>query len=275
MKLAIRVFRLLLIPILVAGSVSALVQQQITGAYGRIELAIKQLESSDEGQRAGAKEALVQYGSTAIPSILRLLDEIQRGRLGAREPIRRYATSKEVEGERAYQRYRRAVVDGDVKKQRRAADEFAKLEITSRLQDDACLLLGHLKAAEAIPALIEAMKHEQRFGEMPFWSLPMRSLVQIGTPAVPSLIELIERSPDTMIREARADEDPAEADTAQKLVALRVAGIQKTAAMVLGEIGDARALPILEDLSTRTPFAYMDVQTEIRKIRGKIGERKN
>jgi HEAT repeat protein len=74
------------------------------------------------------------------------------------------------------------------------------------------------------------------------WSLAMESLVEIGKRGVPKLLETIEKARDL------ASSDAGGAKPSGFYVETQTRIIQTRAVMILGQIGDARALPVLYKL---------------------------
>jgi hypothetical protein len=96
---------------------------------------------------------------------------------------------KEREGREALERYLSLPVEerrGEPQKQ------LMGLEISGRLKNDVCELLGNLHAEEAVPMLVEIMEREEIHDLIPGMTPVMRALAAIGPPAVPRLIESVE-----------------------------------------------------------------------------------
>src|SRR5262249_1808251 len=72
----------------------------------------------------------------------------------------------------------------------------------------------------------------------------MATLARIGGPAVPKVIEAIQNAPKT----AAAIPFANEAKWPERFIRKETIKLQARAAMVLGEIGDGRALPVLKSL---------------------------
>jgi len=221
------------------------VRAPVTGEDHAAGELVDLLWSPDHAQRGAAERQLVKLGAAAIPPLLSLLQDIYTDPRKARFPIGREEETRQALDH--YQDYR--------------PEDLYDLEITARLRDDAAELLGQLHAVEAVPILI-AVLHRQVEASFPRGlNRVMRSLVQMGPPAVPALLEEIENASSTAPSLVFRDEDaPSESGDKPRLHeknnqwdgSREVAIIRIRAAMILGEIGDGRALPVLERLFHRT-----------------------
>lgn len=90
----------------------------------------------------------------------------------------------------------------------------------------------------------------------------MRDLVNIGEPAVPALIEAIGNASATAASLTGATTPEV---AAANYRTLEIAGrIRQRAAIVLAELGDRRALPILKDLlKAGGPFEHGNIYVEL------------
>jgi HEAT repeat protein len=99
-----------------------------------------------------------------------------------------------------------------------------------------CLdLLGWMKSEEAVPAIIKVLEITPLSGREPKRLRPIRALEEIGTPAVPALIEALARAPETA-RNQKSPYYPGERT------------LQIRMAFALAQIGDSQAIPALENL---------------------------
>jgi len=201
---------------------------------GQVDIEIARLRSSDARERAAAKEKILQEGPTAVPLLVSLLRDLTF-------PPGAKATEK------------------------------GTFE-TWRLKDDIVELLGRLKAEGAIPLLITLMGQKDIGGPWEMFSPEMRALVQIGPPAVPYLISSIENAEVTARAREFADDPIFTDEVKQRIRKTFVFQIQSRASIVLGEIGDARALPILRKLrrTRNDEFLLPYVERAIEKIQSKI-----
>ncbi|HWO02548.1 MAG TPA: hypothetical protein VNS63_25115 [Blastocatellia bacterium] len=227
--------------------------------------AIKQLWSADQGEREAAKVNLLRLNQKAIPQLIALLRDIES------DPRPRYAPGREDDVVEAEARYRALLKSGKTEESREALDDLMNIRITWRLKKDVCELLGRLHAEEAIPALIDAMVSQDSVGSWETMSPQMQALMDIGAPAVVKLIEAIETA------EQRADaiefkDEPIFTEEARRRIAkIQVFQTKARACMVLGEIGDGRALPALEKLLSETddPILSPYIIEGLKKIRAK------
>ena len=152
-------------------------------------------------------------------------------------------------------------------------------------------LLGSLQAEEAVPLLIKIMENRGSHSGKEKMGVEMKALCQIGSRAVPKLIEEIEQAHvraanlslivfgfcmesigpttegfDYEGIEENEEEQYSEIEMGTHRILLRTT-------KVLGEIRDQRALTRLETLldKTKDPFLIPYVQEAIEKIRMNIG----
>ncbi|HEV8483807.1 MAG TPA: hypothetical protein VGV87_09685 [Blastocatellia bacterium] len=129
---------------------------------------------------------------------------------------------------------------------RTGAAAFFDIEITARLRNDVIALLGELRAAKSAPLLVEIM--ENRIMDNLFEKMrpEMTALANIGAAAVPYLISSIETAKQKAL--SVQFPDPRTDEERTRYVMTQTARTQLRAAMVLGEIGDPRGLPVLQRL---------------------------
>lgn len=127
-------------------------------------------------------------------------------------------------------------------------DLLQEIETGTGLKTDHIYVLGDRKSEEVISRLVDYIGDSDGLvyyggprGES--WTAAMEALVRIGTPVVPKLISVIE-------------DDREAIDT------------QTRAAMVLGRIGDARALPVLRGRPLDSAAMGFQVREAIRNIEG-------
>lgn len=102
---------------------------------------------------------------------------------------------------------------------------------------------------EDIPTLINNLMSEGNMNVLKvYWTQSMDKLAEIGEPIVPYLIEAIETAHDRA--EAVADRAKAVtyADISEGFINYNAEMLQTRAAMILGKIGDVRAVPVLTSL---------------------------
>ncbi|MEW6125660.1 MAG: hypothetical protein AB1757_01240 [Acidobacteriota bacterium] len=132
-------------------------------------------------------------------------------------------------------------------------DKFVKPSV----KNDVYEILGAIHSEEAIPILVKTMEREVPAGMEVGLSPVMQALVEIGSPAVPHLITSIEAA-EKMI---------AASDSSKPLKELNRI-IQIRASLVLAEIGDKRALPVLQHLeqSVENDFMRNQIARAIEQI---------
>ncbi len=144
-------------------------------------------------------------------------------------------------------------------------------ETKARLENHIYEMLGQLHAAEAVPLLVTIMEEEEINDMIQGMSPVMRSLVEIGRPAVPRLIESIDTAKSTasVSRELRASDLTEE--TRERNLSWIQGRIELRATLVLREIGDQRAIPALERLQTSSdnPFIVNQAREALREIQNK------
>jgi HEAT repeat protein len=191
-----------------------------------VNQAIKQLWSADEDERALGVKNLLSYGDKSIKPLLALLNDILENR-----SVRRYATGKEEEAREISENYERLRANGNRKEASEAISRLAKLEVSRRLITWSISLLAQLKAEEAIPVFIKFLQccEPEPEGLREPTGSGMQALIDMGSVAVPKLIEVLE-SPEGRKK-------------------IRVI-------IVLREIGDIRAIPALENLKRTITDPY-------------------
>lgn len=224
----------------------------IQEADADIKVLVHQLWSRDVSEEISAKVKLSKIGLRAAPHLISLLTD-----LAAHSALPHFATNKAVERGKHF----REPEAGDPR----------EYEITWRLIYDCVDLLGDMKCAEAVPLIVQVMVEHPTMSMFESFKPDMKALVKIGEPAIEPLLDAIKNA--AAIAEA-VEADPARAPVADATgppAALAVR-IRVRAAKVMGEIGDPRALPILEDLlKPGAPFEHGDVsvQSAIEKIRSR------
>ena len=186
------------------------------------------LWSPDEAVRNSAKAKLVQAGPRAGPYLISLIEDV------ANHPEQhRFATGREREGELYYE-------------DPLGHADMAKFVLYWRLIYDCIDVLGDLRYSEGAPIIIRILAEKEPHNMVETMGTEHYALVKIGGPAVPPLIDAI--------KNASSIAESIWGDTTRiRLLcagsATQLAGrIRQRAAMALGDIGDARAIPVLEDL---------------------------
>ena len=241
-------------------------EAQDDGTSTTIEPLIKKLYSTSDTERQLAKEKLAQIGVPSVNPLLKLLHGL------VASPGPRFPTGKEREGAEAIERYKTL---SSAERLRLSPGEFFSLEISSRLENDVCELLGKLKATESIPMLIEIMVLRERGNSGDeFLNREMVVLVQIGKRAVAPLIEAIHTAEASAAASLlKIDLGALSTEEVKRSIQRDAQSIKLRAATVLGEIGDVRALPVLESLLDQDLSQYegrewfqMRVRNSIQRI---------
>lgn len=226
---------------------------------------IRRLKSEDESVRATAKKNLIQLGPKAAKPLIALLEEL----INNPSPV--YTLGKEKEGEQVYEELKKLPSEKmTAEKVNRLVDQMMKVSIGARLQNDVCELLGKIRSAEAVPTLMTLMLQQEPGSLFIKFTQAMGALADIGTPAVPALIQSIVDG-EKNIAAAKVKTSPLSAE--EKLI--REAKIylnrynQMRAAVILEDIGDARALPVLENLLTKDKDEYFQriIKEAIEKLK--------
>ena len=213
-----------------------------------------------------AKDRLTQIGSPSVKPLLDLFHDL------VAHPGPRFLTGKEREGAEAIERYKNL---SQTERLRGNMGEFFSLEISSRLENDICEILGRLKATESIPMLIEIMVLRERGNSGDeFLNREMVVLVQIGSQAVAPLIEAIHTAEASAAASLlKIDLGALSTEEVKRSIQRDAQSIKLRAATVLGEIGDVRALPVLESLLDQDLSQYegrewfqMRVRNSIQRI---------
>src|SRR5215467_3653000 len=145
------------------------------------------------------------------------------------------------------------------------------IETTTGLGTRSIYVLGDPKSDEVIGRLIDYMvQPESESSTKEYWDGAMEALARIGNPAVPKLIQTIQEAPKKTSSIQFADG----AKLSDFSVQAEINKIQTRAAMVLGRIGDARALPVLKGLPSDNSLMSFYVKEAIKNIE-KSNERPN
>lgn len=216
--------------------------QSITDDDG-FTFAVKHLWSSDAGKRQIGKEEIVRLGPKVVPKLIALLEDIR-----LLERIRDNPEKEYQLGEERVSRIWDHYIDLPVEqKNSETLMRVISPEIAWRLQNDVYELFGRLHSVEAVPTLIKIMEHEQIYFKLASMSGEMQALVKIGPPAVPHLIEAIETAEERAASIQFGGSQPTEEEKGRYIMS-EAAKIRAKVARVLGEIGDVRAVPVLEKL---------------------------
>lgn len=235
----------------------------ITQEDPEITAAMKLLWSSNDADRASGKTKLIEIGQGSVPALVALLEDL------VRKPGPRYVLGKETEGAAIRQRFFSLPPD---KQTLEETKKLLNISIESRLRMDLYELLGRLRAEKAIPLLLTIMEHEERHDLLDLMEPFMKALAEIGSPAIPGLIESIERAEATATQSTTFESAPNLTEEQRTQIIKNDADkIRVRALLVLEAIGDPRAIEILERLheSTTNPFISKRTEEVISNIRKK------
>jgi HEAT repeat protein len=207
-------------------------------------IAVRKLWSEDDQVRQEGKRRLLDLGPKAVPQLTELIKSLTLDR----RP--RFATGKEQEGEKLLERFYELRSDKSVSERMRDFEALNAANIRPRLEADAAELFSELNTEWVLPSLLGLLKWEGfEFSSHDAlltrdWTPSMEALARIGSPAVAPLIKVIETARDEVVLR-----EGDEASTLSEEAIISYSGnIQAKAVMVLGRIGDARALPTLTSL---------------------------
>lgn len=221
-------------------------------------LAVSLLCSPDPINREVAKEELIRLGPRSIAALLPLLENIYQ-----ESTADVYASTEDEQQQTDH------LPDFPCK----MFDSRTRL----RVRQDAAEVLGRLRAVEAIPVLIKFIQ-QPNFIAITSWSMTieMKALVRIGAPAVPQLIDAIDAAP-AEAASIKVGEHLRLSEARKQYLCLRdLAEVEKKIVVVLGEIGDETALPILlKRLDPSRERSLLDLESDyvneaINRIKVKI-----
>ena len=142
-------------------------------------------------------------------------------------------------------------------------DLLRDIETTTALGTGSIYVLGDPQSDEVIARLIEYMvQPESRSSTKEYWDGAMEALARIGKPAVPKLIQAIQEAP----KNVSSIQSPDGTKLSDFSVQAEINKIQTRAAMVLGRIGDPRALPVLKALPSDQAVMSFYVREAIKNI---------
>jgi len=231
----------------------------------RADQAVQQLWSAELIVRESAKATLVSLGDDAVPLLVSLLNDV------ATNDRERYETGMDVSGPELRKVLEIQVRSADANKRMQAARLLAGLDISQRLESDACEVVGALHAVEAVP-ILATLSWSRSIVEIGLsfrtylTSPSINALVEIGRPAVAQIVMELESADSTAAVEFRSRFTQAGSEVSDLLGRMRSLSfgpkiktredlanrIRSTLANVLGQIGDERALPALEKLSEKS-----------------------
>jgi HEAT repeat protein len=204
-----------------------------------VNKAIQGLWSPRDSDRAGSKDQILQLGPQSITALIKLIDDL------ADKPGPRFATGKEEEGRRLWDRVQSSIDKLDA----HTWNALNEVEISSRLYKDALELLGKLRAEEAVPLVVRLMSTDTQV--LSKKHSEMQTLVQIGNAAIAKLLEILETPDETLASDSYWLGPDHEYIRGPRNFRFVPRFIKSRAAMVLGQIGDPRVLPELESALQR------------------------
>lgn len=256
---------------------------------GEIGSMIRSLWYPSDYERKKSIEQISKSGPAAIRPLISVLSDL------IIDQYPRFSPGREKEGNIALQEYIVAL-RAHSKEIRKSYLEIEKkwsqvstIAINSRLMSDIVYLLGELKAEQAIPVLVELL-HKQITVRAS--GAEVDALLRIGDAAVPQLINYLEEARirglgfETVVYgwsvvvksddgETDKYNDSEQRGDNQKILARttlenrRINVTRRKILWILGEIGDKRAIPVLEGLSNTIDdkSLIVTIQGTISKIR--------
>jgi HEAT repeat protein len=257
----------------------------------QVRFGLQKLYSGDDPERHRARSEILALREASIEPLCFLLSDLLTN------PYPRFPTGSEDEAAKALAIYSTMTPENSSPEEWDNRTEVARrFFINSRLIQDVVLLLGELKAEQAAPLLVKIMESRNLWSGPDGFGGEMIALCRIGESAIPYLVTAIREARTTARRQedvnlsfvvddqlnARAEEgtEPARITTSEELeeeqeeIEVRLHKIQIRAVMVLGEIGDRRVLPFLENLKieTRDESLIHDICAAIRAIETRRAE---
>ena len=210
-----------------SGLPSSAIHQNAEKAYqDEVADAMEGLWSPDQAERKEAKSNLIRLGDSATASLVSLLDDLMRDR----RP--RFARIKSEKGETSNLGQ-------------------TNLEINERLESDICDVLSQTRSEQAFPTLIRLMWKPDGIGVGQPINIAMQTLIEIGSPALPALLQAIDSAEELAMNDYK-DGLTSGTEKMRQAIHDAIFKIQARSAIVLGRIGDARAIPKLQDIEEST-----------------------
>jgi HEAT repeat protein len=216
-----------------------IIQQQHARSQDNISTILNRLQSRDDSDVAEARVELAAMGEQAIPPLLDLLRELVNQNPGVLSLMQADAQEHRTTIERST----------------KDLDDHTK----SRVINDIYEILGQLHAAQAVPLLVSIMKKEEIDNMIEGMTPVMRALAEIGSDAVPALIQCLEEA-NTTLASARLRPPDLNDETRRRRLDWIEGRTQLRAILVLGNIGDKRAIPALEKVETSTENQFIREQ---------------
>ena len=212
----------------------ALMSFDVPRRQNDVAVALNELRSPSEAVRFAAKQRLLTLGEAAIPELVSALQHLIRDMPWV------FELGMDAEGEQALKR--RNVSFQDLKKR---VSYDGPPDISGRWKQDILDLLAQSKARQAVPVLLEALRKGELVGTINEPLLPeMEVLVAIGEAAVPQICEAFINAEDEQAASRRGSDLPQEQERA--IIESGTRRYRAKLAIVLGKIGDPRALSLLD-----------------------------
>jgi len=217
------------------------------GQAAKVQSAMDGLWSANDHDRMRAKAELIRLGDKAVPELTSLLKDL------ITDGTARYARGTEQEGEAFNKKLEEVKDKADLEKLgSEALNNPRVITINYRLKTDVCEILATLKAEAAVPPLIEMMWKEDRISAWESFNPAMEALIGIGNGCVPQLIEAIDNA-ESLVAVRIGSESPFTPEEIERMIKRDADELRVRAAMVLGRIGDERALPVVQRLMDAAP----------------------
>jgi HEAT repeat protein len=219
-------------------------QIEIDAQRRQIASIIAKLQSRDQSVVFRAQAELAEVGEGAITPLISILTDVTNQAAKRPESVPSGSAPEPLE---------RVDFDPDAK---------------SRVENAVYETLGRLHATRAVPLLIAIIEEDETNDMIQGMSPPMRALAQIGTVAVPQLIESIDRAKTTALGSAELQGSNLTEEERRRNLSWIEGGIELRALLVLREIGDQRAIPVLERLQATSDnqFIVRQAREAIEKI---------
>lgn len=217
-----------------------------------VESAIDDLFSLDDEERQQAKALLRRHKIDATHRLFELYRSIRANH------SQLYARGKPYE--RVRTEYTEALRVQDLKRLERAEAELSRFDITQRLLQDVINLLTEMRSREAAKAFVDAMRTYPSY----MWSHTepiyeeMQALIEMKSFALPDLIEALDTS---ISRHGGVYGDGLEGQLSF--------AFERHLIIILGNIGDPAALPVLEKTRETSSLLIPSIDEAIRAISGK------
>jgi len=228
---------------------------QTAADHAKAAAAVDRLWSADNADRVQAKEEILELGGAAIEPLLALLNSML-------DDVHTLHYARTDQHTKTRPNSAQAV---------READELdfvlrppGQKEMTWRLIEDTCNLLGKLKAEEAVPTLLRVSEIRPDHGLLHITS-EMIAIQEIGRSAVPLVLNrFTEAAREEWLMSVKPDTTPLGKARGRELNKL-----ERRLALTLEIVGDRAIVPELERVAehSQAPDAAALAKTLIEKLR--------